>query len=119
MITERHHAGLAAVAHRDTIGVLAALRPDDLRDFLVDQLGQHAKPDAHAQRQQPLLRGADQLAQRLLHARRQAALQRLLSGRDLRDRYGPLHGGSSFGLERIAIKFYELRDNLSTGGVST
>jgi hypothetical protein len=46
---ERHAAVLMAVTHRAAIGVVAALRTDDLLDLLVHQLGQHAEPDADAQ----------------------------------------------------------------------
>ena len=53
---ERHLARLVAVTHRDPIGVVLALRADDLDDLLLHQLGQHAEPDADAQREQPLLR---------------------------------------------------------------
>ncbi len=58
---------------------------------------QHAEPDADAQRQQPLLRRPNQLAERLLHPRRQHRLGRVAAiGTFL------LHGGSSFDLWRIA-----------------
>ena len=69
---------------------MLALGADDVDDLLLEQLGEHAKPEADTQRQQPLLRRADQLAQRFLHARRQRRLGRT----DLLPRYG-LHGGSS------------------------
>ena len=121
---ERDLAGLVAMAHRAAIGVALALGAHDLVDLLFEQLGQHAEPGRDAQRQQPLLRCPDQLAQRLLHTRGQ---HRFLRGHGGRDRYGLLHGGSSFDLERITphaangngrgggtavFKFYELRDNL-------
>ena len=92
---ERDLAGLVAVTHRGAVRVVLALRADDLVDLLLHQLGQHAEPDADAQRQQPLLRRPDQLAQRLLHTRGQHGL---LRGHGGRDRYGLLHGGSSFDL---------------------
>jgi hypothetical protein len=63
-------------------------------DNLVDQLGQHTKPDADAQGEQSLLRRAHQPAQRLLNARRQHELAACLVDSDLLARYG-LHGGSS------------------------
>jgi hypothetical protein len=69
-----------------------ALRADDFVDLFLKHLAQHTEPDAHAQRQQPLLRGAYQLPQRLLHAHGKHGL---IAGR-LPDRYGLLHGGSSF-----------------------
>jgi hypothetical protein len=65
--TERHLAGLVPVADGDTIRVVLAPRPDDLIDFLLHQLGQHAEPDADRQREQPLLRSSGQLPERLLH----------------------------------------------------
>jgi hypothetical protein len=69
-----------------------ALRPNDLVDFLLHQLGEHAEPDADAEREQPLLRSADQLPERLLHTQRQHRLRRE-PGRG--ERYGYLlHGGS-------------------------
>ena len=62
------------MTHRDAVRVVLALRADDLVDLLLHQLVQHAEPDADAQRQQPLLRCPDQLAQRLLHPRGQHGL---------------------------------------------
>ncbi|MDQ3093146.1 MAG: hypothetical protein M3R46_16120 [Actinomycetota bacterium] len=46
---------------------MLAPRPDDLIDFLLHQLGQHAESDADRQREQPLLRSSGQLPERLLH----------------------------------------------------
>ena len=83
-----------AVPHRGPLRVPLPLRADDLVDLLLHQLAQHTEPDTDAQREQPLLRGPDQLAQRLLHALRQHGL---ITGR-LRDRYVLIHGGSSFDL---------------------
>jgi len=92
--TERDLATLVAVAHRRAVAIVTALRPDDLLDFLFHQLGEHAEADTDAQCQQPLLRSADQLPQRLLHPQRQHGL-RHDPGRG--KRYGfLLHGGSSF-----------------------
>ena len=65
-----------AVAHRGALRVVLALRADHLDDLLFHQLGEHAEPDADAQREQPLLRSADQLPERLLHPRRQHGLRR-------------------------------------------
>jgi len=101
-----------------------ALWAHDPVDLLVHRLDEHAQPDTDSQREQSLPRSAHQLAERLLHAHGQ---QLLLRSRGLRDRYGLLHGGSSFDLCRITphaasgngrgggtavFKFYELRDNL-------
>ncbi len=111
------------VTHRRPLQVVFALRADHLDDLFLHQLGEHAKPDADAQGEQPLPRQTNQLAQRLLHARRQPEP----SGTDLPPRYGP-HGGSSCLERRLLhsprsrrdrtrredrhLKFYELRDNL-------
>ena len=109
---------------RGAIRVPLPLRPDELVDLLLQQLPQHAQPNLHRQRQQPLPRSPDQLPQRLLHTPRKGAL---IAGR-LHDRYGLTHGGSSLDLCRIAhhaptqsgrvggtaatSKFHEPRDNL-------
>src|SRR5881392_3998343 len=105
------------------VGIVLALRADDIDDFLFHQLGEHAQPHADAEREQALLGSADQLPQRLLHPHRQ---HDLLHAR-LRERYVPIHGRS---LPRswtnrprtlptaadeagaTAVTFYELRDNL-------
>jgi hypothetical protein len=106
----------------DPIGVVPALRADDLLDFLFQQLAQHTQPYPDTQREQPFLRRAHQLPERLLHARRQ---HDFIHAR-LRKRYVPVHGGSSLILDGsprtlptgadeaggTAVKFYELRDNL-------
>ena len=92
---ERHLTVLVAVANRGPLPV--PLRTDDLVDLLLQQLPEHAEPDLHRQRQQPFLRCADQLLQRLLHPLREHGL---LHDR-LSDRYVALHGGSSFDLCRI------------------
>jgi hypothetical protein len=120
---ERHLARLVPVPHGGALRVVLAPRADDIDHLFLHQLGQHPEPDADAQRQQPLLRRADQLPERLLHAGRQRQL--LVS--DLLQRYG-LHGGSSCLERRLRhsprsrrdrtrredrhLKFYELRDNL-------
>jgi hypothetical protein len=75
---------------RRAIGIVPALQPDHLDDFFLEPLGQDAEADADAQGEQPLLRGAHELAERLLHPRR----ERKLLASDLVERYGP-HGGSS------------------------
>ena len=69
---ERDLAALVAVTHRGPVGIVPALRADDLVDLGLHQLVQHAEPDADAQRQQSLLRGAGELAERLLHRARAA-----------------------------------------------
>ncbi len=112
-----------AMTRRRPFPVVAAPRPHDLVNLLLHQRAQHTQPDTHTERQQPLLRDTGQLAQRLLHPGGQHLLRRRLG-----DRYGPLHGGSSFDLwtdhrercqqqqtrrrDRRPTKFYELRDNL-------
>jgi hypothetical protein len=101
---ERHLARLVPVPDGDALGIVLALDADDLDDFLFHQLGEHAQPDADAQGQQPLLGRADQLAERLLHPRR----QRELAAADLSPRYG-FHGGSScldddFALATVAAR---------------
>ena len=73
---ERDLAVLVAVADRGALGVVLALRADDLIDLGLHQLAQHAEPDTDAQREQTLLRRSDELAQRLLNARRQRQLPR-------------------------------------------
>jgi hypothetical protein len=125
---ERHLTVLVAMTDGGPIRVVLALGADDLVDFLFHQFGENAQPDAHAQRQQSLLCCPNQLAQRLLHTFGEHGL---IVGR-LRDRYGLLHGGSSFDLglighhapkrsgrarrDRRHLKFYELRDNLGSFG---
>ena len=122
--TERHLATFVAMPDRRPLGVVLALRADDIVDLLGHQLLEHAKPDADAQRQQPFLRCPDQLAQRFLHALREHGL---IAGR-LSDRYVATHGGSSLifggsprtlpsgadaaGGTAVTSKFYETRDNL-------
>ena len=48
---------------------LKELRADDFDDLFLKQLGEYTEPDADAQGEQPFLRRADQLAERLLPAR--------------------------------------------------
>src|SRR5439155_18219516 len=121
---QRHLARLVPVPYGRALRVVLALRADDLDDFLFQQLGQDAEADADTQRQQPLLRRADQLPERLLHTLRQHDLVTRLG-----ERYGALHGGSSLSIFPITRhapkrsgreggtadlrKFYELRDNLA------
>ena len=87
---ERHLARLVPVPHRDPIRIVLALGAHDFDDLFFQQLGQYSKADTDAQREQALLRRADQLPERLLHARRQ---HDFLHAR-LRERYVPIHGGS-------------------------
>ena len=116
-----------AMTHSRALRIVSALRAHDLGHLLLHQLAQHTEPDPDAQRQQPLLRGTDQLAQRLLHTRRQRR-GALISGRDLRDRYGLLQRrfllrswlitpnaatSSGRGRRDRRLKFYGLRDNLT------
>ena len=122
---QRHLAVLMAMADSAAVRVPLALRADDPLDLLLEQLPKHTQPHLDRQRQQPLLRRPHQLAQRLPHTLRQHGL--VIDRLD--DRYGLIHGGSSFGSWRIAhhaptrsgraggtavtSKFYEPRDNLS------
>jgi putative transcriptional regulator len=69
---------------------------DDL--LLLHQLGQHAQPDIDSAGKQSLLRCPNKLSQRLLHTLRQ---NNHFPAR-LRERYVPVHGGSSFDRGRIA-----------------
>jgi len=112
---ERDLAVLPAMAHRGPVGVVLALRADDLLDLVGHQLAEHAEPDR--QGQQRLFRRAAQLAQRLLHPPRQhlkALPADLPVGLVL---YGP-HAvllssqRSRTRREDRHLKFYELRDNL-------
>ena len=68
---ERDLAALVAVADRGAVAIVSALRADDLVDLGLHDLVQHAQPDADAQRQQPFLRRAGQLTQRVLDPLRQ------------------------------------------------
>ena len=122
--TERDRPVHVPVAARGPLGVMAALLAVYLVELLLHERVQHAQSDTNAQRQQPLLRGAGQLAQRLLHT----GGQHLLGGRLLGDRYVLLHGGSSFDLwsdhrarchrqrtrrrDRRPTKFHEIWDIL-------
>jgi hypothetical protein len=122
--TERHLAIVVAMTDRGAIPVPLPPRAHDLVDLFLEHLAQHPEPDTHTQREQPLLRCPDQLAERFLDALRENGL---IHGR-LRDRYGLLHGGSSLDLcgipanapnkngrgRRTAVtsNFYTLRDNL-------
>jgi hypothetical protein len=54
--TQRHRTTLMAGTQRRPLQVAPALRNDDIVDLLGHPLLQHAQPNAHAQRQQPLLR---------------------------------------------------------------
>ncbi len=90
---ERDLAAIVAMTHRAAVRIVPALRADNLVDLGLHQLVQHTEPNADAQRQQPFLRGAGELAERLLHRGGQL-LNALLAGRDRPSRYGP-HGGWS------------------------
>jgi len=120
---QRDLAAGVAVTDRGAVGVVTALRADDVAYLFLHQRAQHAQADTDAQRQQPVFRSVDQLTQRGLHARRQPQL----GADDLLVLYGP-HGGPSRldGLvrtrhgpsgtgrgERTATsKFYRRRDNV-------
>ncbi len=56
---------------------MLALRADDLVDLELHQLVHDAEPDADAEREQPLPRCPDELAERLLDLRWQRTLRRL------------------------------------------
>jgi hypothetical protein len=56
-----------AVTHCRAVRVALALRAHDIVDLVLEQLVQHPEPGRNAERQQPLPRCPDQLAQRLLH----------------------------------------------------
>ena len=75
---ERHFAALVPVPNRVAIAIVAALRAHDLVDLGLHQLVQHSESDANAQRQQPFLRRAGELAERLA-ARAPAAPRRAAS----------------------------------------
>jgi len=100
------------MADRRAVRVLLALHADDVSHLLFHQLGHHPEPDTHAEREQPLLRSARKLAERLLHSRRQLLHLR----RGWRDRYVLLHGGSSLDLERITT--HALNENGRGGGTA-
>jgi hypothetical protein len=118
---------LVAVPDRSPLRHVLALRADDRVDLRLQQLVQHADPDTDAQRQQPFLRRAGQLAERLQH-RLSQPLEAPVVGRDRRSRYGPHavgpavlvdlvrthHGPNATGRggRTAALKFYELRDKL-------
>jgi hypothetical protein len=130
--TERHLARLVAVADGAALRVVLAPPAHDIGDLLLHQLGHDAEPDTDRERQQPLLRGAGQLAERLLHPLRQ--LRRLRAGRHGGDPINQylLHGGSSClewtsitpdapkrsgrGRRDRRLKFYALRECAQTVG---
>src|SRR3954470_20070080 len=74
--------------------MVLALRADDLGHLKLHQLVHDAEPNTDAEREQPLPRCPDELAERLLDPRRQRTLARLQDRDDLRRGY-LLHGGSS------------------------
>ena len=69
---QRHRPVLVTVTLRRPVEVVLALRADDLVDLELHQLMHDTKPDADAQREQPLPRRPDQLAERLLDLRQAA-----------------------------------------------
>src|SRR4051794_41845840 len=66
---QRHRTVVVAVTLREPAGVVLALRTYDLGDLGFHQLVHDPETDSDAQRQQPLPRCTDELAQRLLVAR--------------------------------------------------
>ena len=84
---ERHLALIVAVAHGASLGIVTALRADNLIDLGLHQLAQHAEADPDAERQQPLLRLPSKLSQRLSNLLWQV-LEALFLGRDRGLRYG-------------------------------
>jgi hypothetical protein len=54
--TQRHRPVIVAMANRDAITVVLALRTDNLVHLELHQLVHHAQPDTHAERQQSLPR---------------------------------------------------------------
>jgi Transposase DDE domain group 1 len=91
---QRHRPALMAVTHRDPVAVVLALRAHDLGHLELQQLAHDTQPDPDAQREQPLPRCPDELAERLLNLRWERTL-RCLQGRDDLRRGYLLHGGSS------------------------
>jgi len=122
-----HRAVLVAVALGGALRVVLALRPNDLVDLELHQLMHDAEADADAQRQQPLPRRPDELAEGLLDSRWERTLDSFRTRNDLSARY-LLHGGfllsrmdftrpercqrQRTGQEDRRSKFYETRDNL-------
>src|SRR5664279_5507697 len=88
--TQGDLAILMAVAHRGALRVIGVLGADDLIQLGLHHLAEHAQPDTDAERQQPFLRRAGQLPQRVLHSLRQYVLRACV----LLLLYGS-HGGSS------------------------
>ena len=76
---------------RGALGVVLALRANELVHLFLQELRQHAQPNTHADREQPLPRRTDKLPKRLPHALGQHSLLH----RRPRDRHLALHGGSS------------------------
>jgi hypothetical protein len=68
--TECHRPALVPVPLRRPIRVVLALRTDDLVDLALHQLMNDGQTETDRQREQPLPRCPDQLAQRLLDLRR-------------------------------------------------
>src|SRR5664279_909324 len=85
---ERDLPVFVAVTNSGSFSDGRVLGADDLVELGLHHLAQHAQPDAHAERQQPLLCGAHELSERFLHTRRQT-----LRAAVLLLHYG-LHGGS-------------------------
>src|SRR3954463_12139149 len=72
---ERDRAALVTVADRGAVAIVSALRADDLVDLGFHDLVQHAQADADAQGQQPFLRRAGQLTQRVVDPLRHRSMR--------------------------------------------
>ena len=120
------------VTLRDPVGIVLALRADDLADLELHQLMHDAEPDTDAEREQSLPRCPDEPTERLLNWRWERTLRCLQGRDDLRRGYLP-HGGPSCprGLgwrlsrsqrertrrEDRRSKFYEISDNLESAAM--
>jgi hypothetical protein len=126
---ERDLTGLVPVPDGETVGVVLAARADDLVDLGLQQLAQHAQPDADAEREQALLRRAGELAERVTHPLGQPpeavatdvvggvvyVLHRgLLLRLDGLGSHPPRSQRDRTRREDRHLKFYELRDNLAS-----
>ena len=67
---ESHLTTLMAMTDRATIGIVAALRTDNLGDFFFHQLGKHTQPNPDRQREQALTGRTNERSERLLNSGR-------------------------------------------------
>jgi hypothetical protein len=124
---EGHLAVLVAVTHRGALRDVRALRADDLADLGLQQLVQHPESDAHAHRKQPVLRRADELAERVAHRRGQPSMPSWSAATGAAatvfmavgppvlvdfDSHSPRSQPDRTRREDRRLKFYGLRDNL-------